>query len=134
MEHLTIGRLAKQLGVNLETVRYYERTGLLPKPPRLRSGYRSFPPSTVPRLRFIKRSQELGFSLAEIRQLLALRADPDRDCASVCQQARQKLTEVDQKIKELQRMQRALKRLTEACSGDRCVRECGILEVLDKDV
>ena len=73
MEELTIGRLARQGGVNLETIRYYERQGLLPKPPRTAAGYRMFPRETGRRLRFIKRAQELGFSLNEIRELLSLR-------------------------------------------------------------
>jgi DNA-binding transcriptional MerR regulator len=68
---LTIGRLAQQVGINLETVRFYERQGLLPKPPRSTSGYRLFPAEAARRLRFIKRAQELGFSLNEIRELLA---------------------------------------------------------------
>jgi len=71
--HLTIGHLAKSAGVNLETVRYYERRGLLPKPPRSASGYRLFPSDAARRLRFIRRAQELGFSLKEIRELLSLR-------------------------------------------------------------
>src|SRR5260370_33590320 len=78
MEELTIGRLARQGGVNLETIRYYERQGLLPKPPRTAAGYRMFPRETGRRLRFIKRAQELGFSLNEIRELLSLRMNQGR--------------------------------------------------------
>ena len=73
---LTIGRLAQVGGVNLETIRYYEREGLLPRPPRARSGYRVFPTDAARRLRFIKRAQQLGFSLTEIRELLTLRVKP----------------------------------------------------------
>src|SRR6266851_3668123 len=75
-DRLTIGRLARVGGVNLETIRYYEREGLLPRPPRTRSGYRIFPNDAARRLRFIKRAKELGFSLKEIRELLALRVKP----------------------------------------------------------
>lgn len=74
---LTIGRLAQEAGINLETVRYYERRGLLPKPPRTASGYRMFPPEAARRLRFIKLAQDLGFSLREVRELLALRTSPE---------------------------------------------------------
>jgi MerR family copper efflux transcriptional regulator len=130
---LTIGQLAKLGQVNLETIRFYEREGLLPEPPRSRSGYRAFPEGAVRQLRFIKRAQELGFSLAEIRQLLALKAEPNGDCAKVCRQAREKLLEVDQKIHHLQAMKRALQRLTRACSGNRRMSECGILENLDRE-
>jgi MerR family transcriptional regulator, copper efflux regulator len=130
---LTIGQLAKLGQVNLETIRFYEREGLLPEPPRSRSGYRAFPEGAVRQLRFIKRAQELGFSLAEIRQLLALKAEPNGDCAKVCRQAREKLLEVDQKIHHLQAMKRGLQRLTRACSGNRRMSECGILENLDRE-
>jgi Cu(I)-responsive transcriptional regulator len=130
---LTIGQLAKLGQVNLETIRFYEREGLLPLPPRSQSGYRAFPQAAVRQLRFIGRAQELGFSLAEIRELLALKAAPNGDCAEVCRQAREKLREVDGKIHHLQTMKRALQRLTRACSGDRSVSECGILENLDRE-
>jgi MerR family copper efflux transcriptional regulator len=130
---LTIGQLAKLGQVNLETIRFYERAGLLPDPPRSQSGYRAFPQATVRQLRFIRRAQELGFSLAEIRELLALKAEPNGDCAEVWCQARKKLREVDEKIYHLQTMKRALQRLTRACSGDRSVSECGILENLDRE-
>src|SRR5215469_3980925 len=80
---LTIGRLAKEVGINLDTVRYYERRGLLPKPPRTASGYRLFPAEAVRRLRFIRRAQEIGFSLRDIRDLLSLRATPTAKNAGV---------------------------------------------------
>jgi MerR family copper efflux transcriptional regulator len=133
MPGLTSGQLAKLAHVNPETIRFYERECLLPAPPRSSSGYRKFAESSVSRLRFIKRAQELGFSLAEIRELLALKANPQGDCAAVCRQARIKLKEVDDKIRHLQEMKRALKRLTRACTGDRRVSKCGILENLDRE-
>ena len=130
---LTIGQLAKLGQVNLETIRFYEREGLLPDPPRSQSGYWAFPQATVRQLRFIRRAPELGFSLAEIRELLGLKAEPNGDCAEVCRQARKKLREVDEKIHHLQTIKRALQRLTRACSGDQSVSECGILENLDRE-
>src|SRR5436190_1100574 len=133
MSALTIGQLAKLGQVNLETIRFYEREGLLPEPPRSSSGYRAFPEQTVRHLRFIRRAQELGFSLAEIREILALKADPNRDCGEVCRQAREKLREVDEKIHHLQAMKKALQRLTRACSGNRPMIKCGILENFDRD-
>jgi DNA-binding transcriptional MerR regulator len=83
METLTISRLAHLGGVNLETVRYYERRGLLPKPPRTQAGYRQFSPEAARRLRFIKRAQELGFSLDEVQELLALRIEPRKNRANI---------------------------------------------------
>ena len=134
MRTLTIGELAKESGVHLETIRYYEREGLMPAPPRKSSGHRAYPPGAARRLRFIKRVQELGFTLSEVRELLTLRAEPDKDCSEVCKQAREKLGEVRAKILHLQDIERALQHLTEGCAGDRPISECGILEALDRDV
>jgi MerR family copper efflux transcriptional regulator len=133
MERLTIGELAKRGGVNLETVRYYERKGLLPKPPRSASGYRSFPPDAVRRLRFIRQAQELGFSLKEIEELLALRAAPGSTLADVRERAAAKIEDIDGKIKRLRAMREALVRLTAACCGRGPVVECPILESLDSE-
>src|SRR5260370_36661217 len=83
MERLTIGHLAQLGGVNLETIRYYERRGLIPKPGRTAAGYRQFPPDAARRLRFIKRAQELGFSLDEVRELLSLGAAPRQNRAHI---------------------------------------------------
>src|SRR4051794_3733044 len=95
---LKIGEVAEQAGVNLETIRYYEREELLPKPPRLRSGYRIFSETTVDRVRFIKRAQELGCSLFEIKQLLSLRIDHERDSAKMKALAQAKLADIEDKI------------------------------------
>src|SRR2546421_11311184 len=94
---LTIGQLAKESGVHLETIRYYEREGLIPAPLRKPSGYRAYQPAAARRLRFIKRVQKLGFSLGEIRGLLTQRAAPDEDCSEVCKRAKEKLGEVRRK-------------------------------------
>ncbi|MCC7241482.1 MAG: MerR family DNA-binding protein [Acidobacteria bacterium] len=133
MGHLTIGRLAEQGRVNPQTIRYYEREGLLPKPPRLASGYRAFSPEAVRRVRFIKRAQELGFSLDDIKDLLSIRVDPRRDCSGVQTLARTKLTDIDQKIRTLRAMRRVLSRLASACPGRGPVGECPILESLELD-
>ncbi len=132
MPQLSIGQLAREADIHLETIRFYEREGLMPVPARLPSGHRTFDDAALIRLRFIKRAQELGFSLAEVAELLDLKAQPDRDCADVCQRAEHKLADVEQKIKDLGRMRRALRRLTEQGRGGRSIRECGILEALEE--
>ncbi len=132
MSQLSIGQLAREADVHLETIRFYEREGLMPVPARLPSGHRTFNEAALTRLRFIKRAQELGFSLAEVGELLDLKAQPDRDCADVCHRAQQKLADVEQKLKDLARIKRALRHLTENCRGGRPIRECGILEALEE--
>ena len=131
MPALTTGELAKQGGVNLESIRFYERERLLPKAPRTASGYRMFSADDVRRVRFIKRAQELGFSLKEIKELLALRFDPDTSCADVRKRAETKLSDIDQKISDLKRMRKILARLTSACPGRGNLDRCPILESLD---
>jgi|SRR6267154_1336628 len=133
VKSLTIGRLAREVGVNLETVRYYERRGLLPKPPRSTSGYRLFPVEAARRLRFIRRAQELGFSLGEIRELLLLRVAPTAKSADVRRRAQAKITDIEAKIRSLQSIKEALRELTKTCSGCGSVRECPILESLDAE-
>jgi MerR family transcriptional regulator, copper efflux regulator len=105
---LTIGRLASEVGINLETVRFYERQGLLPKPPRSASGYRLFPADAARRLRFIKRAQELGFSLTEIRELLALRTSPRTTSAEIRKCAEAEIADIEGKIKSLDSMRNSL--------------------------
>src|SRR6266849_3904352 len=124
---LKIGEVAERGGVNLQTIRYYEREKLLPEPPRLSSGYRVYPDDTVRRIRFIKRAQEIGFTLAEIRELLAIRIDVDRDSAEVRALAQTKISDIEQKIQTLHRMKEALGRITERCSGCGPASECPIL-------
>jgi len=131
MESLTIGTLAKAAQVNLQTIRYYEREGLLPQPPRRPSGYRMFSSDSVRRVRFIKRAQELGFSLAEIKELLALRIDEERGSADVRTLAQGKIADIEQKIRTLQAMKKVLKKLSERCPGCGPISECPILESLD---
>ncbi len=136
METLTIGRLAERAGVNVETIRYYERKGLIPKPPRRRSlwgrpGYRQYPPETVKRIHFIRHAKELGFSLKEIAELLSLRVAPDITCAEVKRRAEAKIADIEEKIQTLQRMKKALSKLAGECKGRGPVSECPILEALD---
>lgn len=133
MDRLTIGELAKRGGVNLETIRYYERKGLLPAPPRNSSGYRAFPETAVRRIRFIKRAQELGFSLKEINELLALRVAPGSTRADVRERATAKISDIEEKIGTLRSMKRALERLTATCCGDGAASECPILESLSSE-
>ena len=128
---MKIGEVADRGGVNLQTIRYYEREGLLPPPPRLPSGYRVYSEPTVRRLRFIKRAQELGFTLAEIRELLSLRIDHDRDRSEVRAIAEAKVADIEEKIRTLGAMKEALVRLTEHCRGHGPASECPILESLD---
>lgn len=131
MKSLTIGQLAKEAQVNVETVRYYERRGLMPEPPRKESGYRQYPQDSVARIRFIKRAQELGFSLKEISELLSLRIDPDTTCADIKRKAELKLADIEGKIRTLQGMKRALTKLASSCRGRGPTSKCPILEVLD---
>ena len=128
---LKIGEVAEQGGVNLQTIRYYEREGLLPEPPRLASGYRIFHKSAVRRVRFIKRAQELGFSLAEIRELLSLTGNADAGAQDVRERARAKLADIEAKIQSLQAMKHALTALAESCPGCGPLSECPILDALD---
>ncbi|GAC1445925.1 MAG: Cu(I)-responsive transcriptional regulator [Pyrinomonadaceae bacterium] len=133
MERLTIGEVAKQGAVNLETIRYYERFGLLSKPPRSPSGYRVFPTDAVRRVRFIKRAQELGFSLKEIKELLALRSTSSATSADVRHRAEAKISDIEGKIKMLRAMKKALTHLTATCCGDSSISACPILESLDSE-
>src|SRR5713226_3186082 len=128
---LTIGRLAKQAGVNLETVRFYERRGLLPRPPRSASGYRLFPAEAERRLKFIRRAQELGFSLAEIAELLSLRVSRRTTSSEIRARAEAKITDIEAKIRSLESIKKTLRKLTKACDGCTSVAQCPILESLD---
>jgi len=128
MESIGIGALAKRAGVGIDTVRYYEREGLLEPRERLASGYRRYSEHEVARLRFIRRAQVLGFSLNEIRELLTLSSH--RDVARVKKKAEAKLADVDQRIAELQRVRGALSDLVRACPGHGRPEDCPILQAL----
>ncbi|GBD24730.1 Mercuric resistance operon regulatory protein [bacterium HR30] len=133
MRGLKIGEVAKQAGVKVQTVYYYERRGLLPRPPRTGSNYRSYPAEAVLRVRFIKRAQELGFTLKEIKELLALRATPRTRCGEIRERAKAKVKHIDDKVRTLQAMRRALTKLIGECSGSGPVSQCPILEAMGSE-
>lgn len=126
---LTIGTLARESGVNLETVRFYERSGLLPEPQRSASGYRHYQEQDVRRLRFIRRGRELGFSLDEIRGLLDLSAHPERPCDAADGMVREHLDAIEARIRDLQNMRAELSKLADCHSGH--AEHCRLLEALD---
>jgi Hg(II)-responsive transcriptional regulator len=125
-----IGEAAGQAGVNVQTVRYYERRGLLPKAPRRASGYREFPAESVRIVRFIKRAQELGFSLDEVEELLRLQRSARRDRPRIRRVAEDRIAQIDRKMAELDRMRTALHALVHACHEGRTL-ECPIIDALD---
>lgn len=128
---MTIGQLARQAGVGVQAVRYYERRGLLPAAPRRASGYREFGAAALDRLRFIRRAQELGFTLAEIAELLELRLDPRTTAADVKASAGRKIGEVERKIRDLERIRDALVHLAGKCRGGRGpTGDCPLLDAL----
>lgn len=131
---MRIGEVAAQAGVNIDTVRFYERRGILPKPLREpSSGYRTYPRDAPRRIRFIKRAQDLGFTLKEIRELLSLRARPGARCADVLARAEAKIQDVDAKLRSLRAMRRALTKLASECSGRGEISECPILDAMDDE-
>jgi MerR family copper efflux transcriptional regulator len=130
---LTIGKVAKAANVHVETLRYYERRGLVPKPPRNLSLYRRYPKSTVRRVRFVRHAQAIGFSLREICELLSLRAAPTARYADLKRRADTKLRDIEEKIRALQAMHRALRRLVSQCDGKLPTSECPILESLNDE-
>jgi MerR family transcriptional regulator, copper efflux regulator len=127
---LTIGTVAKRAGVHIDTIRYYEREGLLPEPLRRASGYRSYNESVIDRLRFIRRAKDLGFTLEEIRDLLALSVDRHRGVKAVKERAEQRLASIDARIAELMRIRKGLEQLIEACPGRGDPEQCPILRAL----
>jgi MerR family transcriptional regulator, copper efflux regulator len=131
-EEPTIGQVATQAGLGIDTIRYYERRGLVPAPPRTDGGYRIYPAGTVARLRFIRRAKELGFSLKEIKELLDLRLDPAATCAEIKNQTETKIAQIEAKIADFQRMRQVLANLVNACRGRGPVDECPILEAIGK--
>ena len=127
---MTIGAVAKRVGVAIDTIRYYEREGLLPEPLRRASGYRSYDNSAVRQLRFIRRAKDLGFTLEEIRDLLALSADRQRGVKAVKKRAQERLAAIDARIAELTRVRNGLEQLVDACPGHGSSDQCPILRAL----
>ena len=133
MRFMKIGELAQRAGVNVETVRYYERKGLLREPPRWESGYRDFPAESLVRLRFIRHAKALGFSLLEIQELLALRMSPQAACRDVQRRVEAKIADIQQKIRSLARIQRTLEEFAATCVEGASSSECPILDALEED-
>jgi MerR family transcriptional regulator, copper efflux regulator len=131
MEGLTSGEVAERAGVHIETLRYYERRGLIERPPRSATNYWLYPEDAVRRVRFIKRAQEIGFSLKDIKELLSLRAAPEAGCAEVRAHAAAKIKAIDEKIGTLRAMKHALSTLVRACSGEGPRTDCPILQALE---
>jgi len=131
MKSLTIGKVANLTGIGVETIRFYEKRGLIDAPPRTESGYRQYPKSTVARVRFIRHAKELGFTLREIRELMSIRLDPSVRCEDVRQIAQGKLADINERIQSLGRMRDTLENLVEACSIRSATSECPILEALE---
>lgn len=131
MPKMTISKAAANAGVGVETIRFYERKGLIKQPPKpINGGFRVYPEETVARIRFIRQAQEIGFSLREIEELLSLRTDPSADCSDVRERAAAKLEEVEHKITKLQQIKSALNNLIAACPGRGALRVCSIMESL----
>jgi Hg(II)-responsive transcriptional regulator len=126
--------VAERAGVNTQTLRYYERRGLLAEPPRSPAGYRDYPASVVQVLRFVKRAQELGFTLAEVEELLGLADGGPESCDAVRALAESHTAELDRKIADLQRMRASLGALVATCERPRADRSCPLLDTLDSDV
>lgn len=133
-EKYTIGKIAEKAGVNTETIRFYERKGLIKQPNKV-GGFRKYPLDDAIKIRFVKRTQELGFTLKEAKELLELKLNKTAKCSSVKKKADSKIKEVNDKIKDLQKIKRTLVKLSDSCSRqDVSVAECPIIECFEKDL
>jgi Cu(I)-responsive transcriptional regulator len=130
MAGTSIGALAKATGTKVVTIRYYERIGLLPSPARSQGNYRIYGESHERQLRFIRRCRDLGFTIEQIRGLLRLSSQEDRACAGVDRITAEHLREIEEKIADLARLAKELRRLSDCCQGDGVIADCRILEVL----
>jgi len=131
---MTIGEVSKRTGIGVETIRFYEREGLIPKPPRRSSGYRSFPPDTVRRLRFIRRTRDHGFTLQEIKELFELRALPGEQVAEVRKQLAAKLEDIRRRIEELQTLEGTLVKIDEGLKKKKTTGPCPVLDAFEEPV
>jgi MerR family mercuric resistance operon transcriptional regulator len=127
----TIGQVARQAGVGVETVRFYERKGLITQPKSPRAGYRHYSDDVVARIRFIRHAKDLGFTLSEIGELLSLRAHPRSSCVAVKVRAEEKVADIDERVRRLRRIRKTLVKLAEACDKRETSAECPILEALE---
>lgn len=132
MNTITIGQVARKAGVGVETIRFYEREGLVEKPARRASGYRQYEPGAVHRIRFIRHAKELGFTLREIKELLELRVEPDCHCGEVLELAQAKIADIQQRLEALERMKQVLTKLATACRRRKRTDPCPILEAIDE--
>lgn len=128
---MRIGAVAAQAGVNVQTLRYYERRGLLPRPERTPSGYRRYQPETAQVVRFIKRAQDLGFTLREVHELLRLREAPLPDRRGVLKLASAKIADIDSRIGRLRSIRRVLAQLVGSCNCEASALPCSILDALN---
>lgn len=133
MNLLSIGKVAKQAGVSVETIRFYERKGLLQEPVRKESGYRQYTEQDIKKLVFIQHAKNLGFSLNEIRELLSIQTDTNASSREIKSIAEHKLQDIEEKIRMLQKIRRTLKPLVEKCPGEGPTSECPILDALAGD-
>jgi MerR family mercuric resistance operon transcriptional regulator len=131
MKQFTRGQLAALSGVKLETIRYYEKRGILPVPARSRSNYRLYSEDSAKRLQFIKRAQQLGFTLEEIKELFDLRATRGAGCSDVRRRAMAKIADIESKISSLQAIHAALGKLVNQCSGRGPLSKCPILDAME---
>lgn len=132
MSGLTIGELAQRAEMSVETIRYYERRGLIAEPPRRASGYRQYPPEAQRRLRFIRRAKELGFSLREVAELLSLRTS-SQPCGEIREQIAAKVADLDHRIRDLRRMRGALEELSRLCEDTSPKDDCPFLDLLEEE-
>ena len=130
----TIAKAARAAGVHVETIRYYERVGLVPRPRTTGTAYRLYPDETVRRIRFVKRAQKLGFTLREISELLRLRAGKENTSAAVRRRVEKKLEDMEKRLTDLMAMRETLRDLLGTCSGRGGSDRCPILRSLDEDV
>lgn len=133
MQNLSIGQVAKEADVNIQTIRYYERVGLIPKAQRKESGYRQFSIDDILRIQFIKHAQAAGFLLKEIKELLALKVDSQTTCDDARKLTEIKIAEIDEKIQHMQRMKLTLENLTASCSGSGPTGDCPILVAFESE-
>lgn len=133
MSTISVGMLAKKSGINQETVRYYEKIGLMPKPKRRESRYRYYDENDLERLNFIVRAKELGFTLKEIKELLAMRIDADTKCADMKNLAERKIADIKRRISDLQSISDHLRLLSEQCTdGEVSLDECPVVKALGR--
>jgi MerR family mercuric resistance operon transcriptional regulator len=128
---MRIGKVAKQVGITVETIRFYEKKGLIEPPMRNESGYRNYSEEVVQIVSFIKRAKELGFSLKEIKNLMALRYTPGTTCSEVKNQTMEKIEDIDRKVEDLLKIKGALTELASVCPGQGPLSHCSIMEALE---